>query len=126
MAIFKDRMDRPLSNKQAGLKIINRLNSYIFDLELLIVDLAGWIPSHIFRKLIYILAGMKIGRRSYIHMGARFFYTRGIKIGDGTIIGERAFLDGRNPLEIGNHVDIASEVTIYNSEHDTESEDFQA
>ena len=35
-------------------------------------------------------------------------------------------MDGRAPLRIGNHVDIASQVLIYNSEHDINSEDFHA
>lgn len=35
-------------------------------------------------------------------------------------------MDGRDKLTIGNHVDIASGVMIYNSEHDVNSEDFHA
>ena len=35
-------------------------------------------------------------------------------------------MDGRDSLTIGSHVDIASRVQIYNSEHDIESEDFKA
>jgi len=72
------------------------------------------------------LAGVKIGRGSRIHIGARFFYPANIKIGEGTIIGDNIFLDGREKLIIGNHVDIASGVMIYNSEHDINSEDFHA
>jgi maltose O-acetyltransferase len=59
-------------------------------------------------------------------MWANFFEPSGIKIGEDTIIGDHAFLDGRAPLTIGNHVDIASSVMIYNSEHDLEKEDFSA
>ncbi len=124
MAVFKDRMGNPLSGQQVSKKAVNRVYNWILDLELLIVNLAGWVPSHIFRKLIYQLGGMKIGRRSYIHMGARFFHPAGIKIGEGTIIGEQVFLDGRDKLIIGDNVDIASQVLIYNSEHDINSEDF--
>ena len=35
-------------------------------------------------------------------------------------------MDGRDKLTIGNHVDIASSVMIYNSEHNIESGDFMA
>jgi len=35
-------------------------------------------------------------------------------------------LDGRDTLKIGDHVDIASQVLIYNSEHDIHGEDFYA
>jgi maltose O-acetyltransferase len=47
-------------------------------------------------------------------------------VGKDTIIGNRCFLDGRAKLRIGDHVDIASEVMIYNSEHDLSSEEFAA
>ena len=39
---------------------------------------------------------------------------------------KRQFLDGRDKLVIGDHVDIASEVMIYNSEHDINASDFHA
>lgn len=119
-------MGRPLTTKEAGQKIRGRLLSYCQDILLYFVTWAGLVPSHIFRKFIYCLVGVKIGRRSYIHMGCRFFKPRNVKIGQGTIIGDNAFLDGRAPLIIGNHVDIASQVLIYNSEHDIEAEDFAA
>ncbi|MBD3279709.1 MAG: acyltransferase [Candidatus Pacebacteria bacterium] len=68
---------------------------------------------------------MKIGSGSTIHMAARIYDPRHIKIGQDTIIGEKATLDGRKQLpnsqgglEIGNHVDIASDVMIWTSEHD--------
>jgi maltose O-acetyltransferase len=71
------------------------------------------------------LAGIKIGKGSTIHTGARFYDLK-IKIGEDTIIGENVVLDGRDNIDIGNHVDIASEVMIYNSEHDINSSDFKA
>jgi len=51
-------------------------------------------------------------------MGANFFKPWGITIGKDTIIGDHAFLDGRAPLTIGDHVGLASQVLIYNDEHD--------
>ncbi|NMC77699.1 MAG: acyltransferase, partial [Candidatus Methanofastidiosa archaeon] len=84
------------------------------------------VPSHMFRKLFYIFSGIKIGKGSTIHMWANFFNPEGISIGEDTIIGDHVFLDGRAPLKIGNHVDIASYVMIYNSEHDIESTTFSA
>jgi acetyltransferase-like isoleucine patch superfamily enzyme len=35
-------------------------------------------------------------------------------------------LDGRDSIRIGDHVELASEVMIYNSEHDVHSETFEA
>jgi len=123
---FQDKNGKPLTSTDASKKILNRFYSYIIDLELLIVDLVGWIPFYTIRKLTYLAAGMKIGSNSRLHVGARFFYPANITIGKGTIVGESAFLDGREKLTIGDNVDIASEVMIYNSEHDINSEDFVA
>ena len=126
MAIFKDRMGKPLSASEASGKIITRMFNWVLDLELLLVTWAGLVPLHSFRLMFYKLAGVKIGKGSRIHIGARFFYPNNVKIGQGTIIGDNAFLDGRDKLIIGDHVDIASGVMILNSEHDINSEDFHA
>lgn len=126
MSIFKDKMGRELSASQASRKIINRLFSYVLDLELLIVRIAGLIPIYTVRWLIYVASGVKIPYGSHIHMNAQFFYPVGVEIGEDTIIGQNAFLDGRAKLKIGDHVDIASDVMIYNSQHDMNAEDFHA
>jgi len=96
------------------------------DFELMVLRWVSHIPSHMFRKFFYRLSGMKMGKGSVIHMWANFFDPAGITIGEDTIIGDHAFLDGRGPLRIGSHTDIASSVMIYNSEHDLESEGFTA
>ncbi len=123
--IFKDKMGRELSFKKGLVKAMYRIYSYLQDLELLLLKVVGLIPIHTFRILIYKMDGVKIGRASHIHMGAQFFYPKNISIGHGTIIGQGAFLDGRDTLLIGDNVDIASDVMIYNSEHDIHSEDFK-
>lgn len=123
---FQDRMGKKLSLSQVINKILNRFFNYILDLELLIVRIAGLLPIYTLRWLVYVSAGVKIGRGSHIHMGAQFFNPSGIKIGQGTVIGQNVFLDGRDKLKIGDHVDIASDVMIYNSQHDINSEDFSA
>lgn len=123
---FKDKMGRPLSAGQGTKKIINRFAAYIDDFEIFILRIVGFIPVYEVRYLFYLLAGVKIGKSVHIHMGTEFFNPKNISIGDGTIIGKNAFLDGRDKLIIGKNVDIASDVLIYNSEHDINSEDFEA
>lgn len=91
-----------------------------------ILHLAGCLPSHYLRRFFYRLGGMHIGSGSTIHMGARFYKPSGISIGKDTILGEGVVLDGRAPLRIGNHVAFASEVMVYNAQHDMKSETFQA
>lgn len=91
----------------------------------------GWFPSHHLRRFFYRLFGMKIGSGSTLHMMGRIYDPRHIVIGKDTIVGEKFTLDGRKQLpnslgglEIGNHVDIASEVMIWTSQHDIHSDDF--
>ena len=93
----------------------------------------GMMPFHHLRRFFYRLFGMHIGSGSTIHMMARIYDPRHISIGEDTIIGERATLDGRKQLSqskgglaIGNHVDIASEVMIWTSQHDIHAADFGA
>ncbi len=124
--MFTDKTGKKLTMGQAIPKITNRILSYFLDFELMILRWVSHVPSHTFRKIFYVIAGMKIGKGSTIHMWANFFDPEGIVIGEDTIIGDHVFLDGRAPLKIGNHVDIASGVMIYNSEHDLESSDFAA
>jgi maltose O-acetyltransferase len=126
MSIFKDRMGRSLSLGEAISKMFNRLFNYLLEFELMLLRWVGHIPFHTCRKFFYRLCGMKIGKNSAIHMWANFFYPKNITIGEGTVVGDHAFLDGRAKLTIGNNVDIASQVLIYNSEHDLESKDFKA
>lgn len=123
---MKDRTGKELSSGEVLQKAVNRGGNILLEFEVMILHWVGCIPSHFVRKLFYRLAGMKIGRGSIIHTGARFYDPRNIEIGRDSIIGEGAVLDGRDKLLIGNHVDIASEVMIYNSQHDIDSEDFHA
>ena len=120
--MFRDKTGKKLSLKAAIPKIFNRFLNYLLDLELMLLRWVGHIPSHTFRKVGYRLAGIKIGKGSVIHMWANFFDPRNISIGNDTVVGDHAFLDGRDTLVIGDHTDIASYVMIYNSEHNISSD----
>ena len=121
---MKDRSGKKLTSGEIVGKIRVRTGAIGLDFGLMILRWVGYIPSHTIRKTIYRLAGIKIGSGSTIHMWAGFFQPKNITIGQGTIIGDQAFLDGRARLTIGNHVAIASSVLIYNSEHDIHSDNF--
>lgn len=124
--MFTDKNGHALTINQVLRKGTVRILSYLLDFELMFLRWIGHVPLHSVRKLFYSMAGMKIGKGSVVHMWANFFDPKNITIGDDSIIGNNAFLDGREELRVGNHVDIASEVMIYNSEHDINSIDFHA
>lgn len=107
-------------------RVQRRIKTVWLEFVVWILHIVGCVPSHHIRRFFYRLAGVTIGRGSAIHMGTVFYQPDNIEIGNDTIIGEKATLDGRAKLKIGNHVDIASEVMIYNAEHDITSDDFHA
>lgn len=109
---------------QIAKKAFNRLYNIILDFELMILTWVGFVPIHFIRRIFYKAAGMRIGKGSTIHYGARFYEPKNIEIGHDSIIGDNCFLDGRAKLTIGDHVDIASQVLIYNSKHDINSPSF--
>jgi acetyltransferase-like isoleucine patch superfamily enzyme len=124
---FYDKHGNTLKTGAGLHKIRDRICNWYLDFKLFIIHLISFhVPFHSLRKITFKLAGVKIGSGSTLHMGCKFFEPRGVVIGEDSVIGDRAFLDGRAPLVIGNHVDIASEVMIYNSEHDINDKYFGA
>ncbi len=107
-------------------KVQNRISTVLLEFVVGILHCVGHIPLHHVRRFFYRLAGVTIGKGSAIHMHTVFYNPQKISIGEDTIVGEGAVLDGRDTLTIGSHVDIASEVMVYNAQHDINSEDFHA
>jgi len=124
---FTDKHGNELSFGSASKKAFVRFYNWWMDFELMLIHFVSLhLPIYFIRRFVFTLAGVKIGRGTMVHMGAKFFDPKGVRIGEDTMIGTGAFLDGRAALVIGSHVDIASEVMIYNSEHDIDDEYFGA
>lgn len=124
---FTDKHGKKLSIFAAFKKAFNRFYNWYLDFKLFKLHMFTLhMPIYSIRRLVMKLAGVKIGKASVVHMGAKFFEPRGVEIGEDTMVGDRAFLDGRAKLKIGSHTDIASEVMIYNSEHDLNDPEFKA
>jgi maltose O-acetyltransferase len=121
---MKDKTGKVLSNAEILDKSISRLDTIGNEFIVYLLHIVGYIPIHHIRRFFYRIGGVKIGRGTSIHMCTRFYEPRNISIGEDTIIGEYSVLDGRDMLKIGNHVDIASGVMIYNSEHSINAEHF--
>jgi len=117
--MLNDKHGQSLSTVQIVERGFNRFSAIWLEL---VTGFLWWgvgeTPLHHIWRFFYRLAGTKIGKGSSIHMRVRFYDPRGIEIGEDSIIGERVVLDGRAPLIIGNHVDIATGAMIFNSQHD--------
>lgn len=122
---MKDRSGKTLNSQEISQKITNRITTIFLEFWLLILRIVGYIPIHTIRKIFYLASGIDMPLNSTIHIGANFFKPSNIKIGHDTIIGDHCFLDGRAPLTIGNHVGIASQVLIYNDEHNINSDNYE-
>jgi len=122
---MKDKTGKELSGAEVGSKLINRIKMVILEFINMKLRFIGIVPSHHFRRFFYRLVGIKIGKGSTIHTGAVFYKPWNIKIGEDSIVGEGVVLDGRDKIIIGNHVDIAANVMIYNGKHDIEDADFK-
>ncbi len=104
---------------------VNRFVLWLYWLSIFAVNLNGRISIHSIRHPLYRhLYRIHLPKNSIIYCGCRFFYPMGVKLGNNSIIGDHAFLDGRRGLTIGNNVNISSEVRIYTLEHDPESPTF--
>ncbi|MDP3941288.1 MAG: acyltransferase [bacterium] len=123
---MKDKTGKELSPREITDKSVNRVGNIFLELVVFKLHCVGFIPSHHIRRFFYRICGIKIGTGSTIHTMMRLYDPRNISIGNDTVIGEGAVLDGREKLTIGNHVDIASDVMIYNSEHNIDAEHFAA
>ncbi len=124
--IFTDKHGNSLGVSEAFRRAFVRFYNWWLDFKIFVVNRSGWCPFWCWRRFIYRLAGIKIGKDSKIHVFCRFYETKNIVIGEDSIVGEHSVLDGRAKLKIGNHVDIASQVMIYNSEHDINDPEFKA
>lgn len=123
---MQDKNGRILSKQMVGQKIQARICAISEEFLLFFLNLIGCIPSHMIRKFFYYLSGINLGAGSTIHSKATFYTLGKLTIGQDTIIGEKATLDTRGEIVIGNHVDIASEVMLYSSQHDINAPDFRA
>jgi len=121
---MQDRNGQELNSNQVLFKIFNRIKTVCLEFWLMILRFVGFIPLHFVRKFFYLISGVKMPWDSTIHIGANFFNPSNISIGHDTIVGDHCFMDGRAPLKIGNHVGIASQVLIYNDEHEINSPDY--
>ena len=75
-------------------------------------------PSNHIRKWLYKGLCAKVGRNVIFHFETEIRCHYKLKIGKGCIIGDNVILDARSGLELGENVNISSNVSIYTLQHD--------
>jgi acetyltransferase-like isoleucine patch superfamily enzyme len=82
------------------------------------------VPSHTLRHMLARRLGVRIGQGVQLYRWREIRFGRHIRIGDGSVLGFWATLDGRRGIEIGRNVNISSEVAFWTLQHDPQRSDF--
>lgn len=112
--------------KSAPMNVKNRLTIHIRKVTFYIrgymryMDFqTGLIPSHHIRNFIYRrIFLVQMEQKVIICWGAEIRCPGKLKIGKGSIIGDKALLDARNGISIGKNVSFSSNISIYTEQHD--------
>lgn len=112
--------------KSAPMNVKNRLTIHIRKVTFYIrgymryMDFqTGLIPSHHIRNFIYRrIFLVQMEQKAIIYWGAEIRCHGKLKIGKGSIIGDKALLDARNGISIGKNVSFSSNISIYTEQHD--------
>lgn len=97
--------------------------------SILRVNLAitAYIPSHSIRKVLYrYIYKMDIEKTAVLYYGAEIRAPWNIHIGKGSIIGDKAILDGRYGIYIGENVNFSTGVWIWTLQHNVNDPNFSA
>lgn len=79
----------------------------------------GKVPCHMYRNFILKnVYKMNIGKNVVIYGGFEIREPWNISIGEGSIIGDNAILDGRNGIIIGKNVNFSTGVWLWTEQHD--------
>lgn len=99
-------------------KLIRNLIHFCEDFLIFILTMAGYVPCHLFRKTLYRICGVHIGRNTSFHWRTRFYKPWKLSVGRNSIIGNDAMLDAREGIHIGDNVSLSMGVWIWTMEHD--------
>ncbi len=83
----------------------------------------NWTPYRVRHWFLRRFCHVRIGRDSSIAMGC-FVTGTHISIGDNSVINRFTYLDGREPLVIGNNVNVSHYTLIQTLTHDPQAPDF--
>lgn len=121
---------KKLGLQKAAISIVN------FCLSIDLTQITKWFGFYIFNfwitnfpihfvRILYLkyILRIKIGKRTFIHMGC-FFEGNNTIIGDNNVIGRWCFFGGGGTITVGNNVSITSKTYIFSSTHDVNSPSF--
>lgn len=115
------------NEKSKNIKLYIYIKNFLFGYMRYLLMYTGKIPSHLIRNFIYkYIYHLRIEKKVVIYGGAEIREPYKIFIGEGTIIGDDAKLDGRNGILIGKNVNFSTGVWIWTNQHDPQSPTFSS
>jgi acetyltransferase-like isoleucine patch superfamily enzyme len=115
-----------VKNSNAHSNIVKAFLSRIYQgfFRLLLLIVCNF-PSHSIRKFFWkFIFCVDIKKNATIYYGAEIRSPFNLHIGEGSIIGDKAILDARYGIWIGNHVNFSTGVWIWTAQHDYQSSTF--
>lgn len=112
-------LDSVDKNKLSIINIRKKIGYILYGFIKFSISKVGKIPSNTIR--VYILKNiykMNFGKDVVIYNGFDIREPYNIEIGDGTIIGDKCILDGRNEIKFGKNVNVSTGVWIWTEQHD--------
>lgn len=108
-----------IKQKPSLKNIIGGYNKLFGSLLRLSLAVTAKIPSHHVRTFLYkAVFAMSIEKNAVIYYGAEIRAPWMITIGEGTVIGDRAILDGRFGITIGKNCNFSTGVWLWTLQHD--------
>lgn len=87
--------------------------------------ITAYIPSHAVRRFLYTkVYCVDMDKTAVLYYGAEIRAPWNLHIGKGTIIGDKAILDARSGIYIGDNVNFSTGVWIWTLQHDVQASDF--
>jgi acetyltransferase-like isoleucine patch superfamily enzyme len=102
------------------------LGPLVLGLELQVAFVVSHLPARRLRHAVFARMGLTLGPGALIHRGVEVRNPRRVTIGEGSVIGFDAILDGRHGIEIGRRVNVSSQAAIWTMQHDFRRADFAA
>lgn len=111
---------------RAGVELARRQRTYaVGGVRLVVGSAIGRLPIAWLRRLLARqLLQMTIGADVQLYRWREVRAGERIQIGEGSVIGSWATLDGRNGIFIGTNVNLSSEVALWTAQHDPQSASF--
>ena len=103
------------------------IRNFVESVTFLLFKLIGFIPCHTIRKFFYkYIFWMDISKNVVIYYGLEARSPWNISIGKGSVIGDKAILDARHGISIGENVNLSTGVWIWTLQHDVNSPSFSS